>query len=275
VRTVYRLGLLTLVTLAMADCSSQGASSPQDGATDSEAGGSLDGRGDDGATNAPIGVDAAALDAEHLDEPQDTSTGALDVGPAYDGPDTALDVALTSDGTVGADLVPVDTGQGESGAAACGAVGSACAVPTACSSGDDVDLGCRSILVCQNGTLSMQNSLFIRCGASSGSPCPATRPEDGTSCPLHAQVCSYSTGTCACATGCESPVDAGPCQQAKTWHCSPATATGCPRQAPHLGTPCLQESITCSYGSPCLQFEFRCHGGFWEPWNSTPFGGCA
>jgi hypothetical protein len=197
-----------------------------------------------------------------MDGSGDTSTEAF-----------AVDGAKTSDGVVGIDLQPFDLGS-EGGAAAC-MEAAACTGQTGCSSGDDVDIGCRSFLVCQSGTLKAQRSYFIPCGATSASACPATQPGEGVACTLQGQTCSYSTGTCTCATGCESPIDAGPCSKPKTWHCDPLPPTGCPTQAPQLGAPCLDGKAVCAYGKYCYQYEVSCQGGYWEPYGPSPFGGCA
>jgi hypothetical protein len=98
---------------------------------------------------------------------------------------------------------------------------------------------------------------------------------DGSACTLAAQLCSYPTLTCTCATGCESGADAGPCQKPTTWHCDRPPPAGCPIQAPQLGIPCAKEKTTCSYGGYCAQYTVSCQGGYWEPNGFLPFGGCA
>ena len=254
----------------------------------------------DGATDQDLGS-GGEKDAEPTDGPSDTSTEAFNVGPKHDGPDAASDDALASDGVVTLDsatnqdldsggekdaeptdgpsdgvvvldLQPIDVGFGESGAAACGVVGAVC--QTACSWGDDVDIGCRHILVCQYGTLGSTRS-FNRCGTTAGNACPATQPAEGAACTLSSQTCSYSTGTCTCATGCESGTDAGLCPKPTTWHCAPPPPTGCPIQAPQLGVPCSGEGTACGYGSHCANTAVSCQGGYWEPYGFSAFGGCA
>jgi hypothetical protein len=240
VRTIKQLGFLLVLSLAIDACSSKGVS-PPDGATFEDAGG--------------------------------TEAGAVDLGQA--GRDAGDDVTGTVDGTVALDLQPVDTGSLEGGVLTCGGVGSACLGQTGCSSGDDVDIGCRSILLCQNGSLRAANSLFIRCGATAGSACPATQPVEGTSCSLHTQTCSYVTGTCTCANGCEGGTDAGPCARPTTWHCDAPPPSGCPMQAPQLGAPCANGTAYCSYGNSCASYQVSCQSGYWEPNGFMPFGGCA
>jgi hypothetical protein len=92
---------------------------------------------------------------------------------------------------------------------------------------------------------------------------------------LAAQLCSYPTGTCTCATGCGGGVDAGPCQKPTTWHCDRPPSADCPIQAPQLGIPCAKEKTTCSYGGYCAQYQVSCQGGYWEPNGSMALGGCA
>jgi hypothetical protein len=170
------------------------------------------------------------------------------------------------------DASPVDVGNGRGGPTAC-SPGAACTDLLTCSSGDDVDLGCRSFLVCKSGTLEAAYS-FIRCGAAVGSACSTGKPQDGAACDVHGQTCSYSLGTCTCATGCEGGADAGPCDRPMKWHCGPPSSGSCPSRAPQLGAPCGQTALTCGYGSNCYQYQVTCRKGHWEPSGSLPFGGC-
>jgi hypothetical protein len=274
--------MLVLVSFAIEACGSKSRLVSRDAAAD-------------GATG---GNDGLTMEIEPTDGAHDTSAEELAAGPPRDGPDAADD-AVMRDGMVGADLPPPDLppsdlppsdlppsdlppsdlppsdlGSGEAGAGACGTAGGACTGLTGCSSGDDVDIACRSILLCQSGTLRAYTPIYLRCGATSGSPCPATQPVAGAACSLQGQTCSYPTGTCSCATGCEGGADAGPCQRPKTWYCGSPLA-GCPTQAPQLGASCSNEKATCSYGSYCYEYQVSCQGGYWEPATYLSFGGCA
>ena len=191
-----------------------------------------------------------------------TDDAALDAGSADDVREADVDSAAS------------DAEPAESSGPVCGAAGAACPDQRSCSSGDDVDVGCRSFLICQSGTLKATTSTFIRCGATAGSACSASQPDEGAACTVSGQTCSYASGTCTCATGCESPVDAGPCQKPRTWHCASPSGAGCPSQAPQLGAGCLDENATCAYGSPCYQYEVKCSAGYWEPFGALPLGGC-
>jgi hypothetical protein len=235
-------GLLAFLSLALLACNAKGPS-PRDGGASSGAGGG-------GGVVATGGTSSGG------------SGGSGGIAMASDGP-TAFDVGAS-------DLLA-----GEGGVAACGVVGDACTGQTGCSSGDDVEFACRSILVCQNGGLRPASLQFVRCGATSGNACPATQPTDGATCILTAQTCSYPTGTCTCATGCEGGTDAGPCQRPKTWHCDRPPSAGCPSQAPHLGAPCATERAFCTYGCCCAQYRVTCQSGYWEPQGYMSFGGCA
>jgi hypothetical protein len=274
-QTHCQLGILVWLSLAMNACSSKSSMvHPRDGAAGQDQGGGPGGTGN-GGTDGRLGGDGGvARDTDQIDGGTDTFAEALDGGPSLDVSDAVADDAGASDGRIVIDLQPIDIGSGESGAATCGAVGSACTGQTGCSSGDDVDIGCRSFLVCQSGTFRAAH-LTARCGATSGSACPDVQPTNGAACAQSPQVCSYSTGTCTCATGCESPVDAGPCQKPTTWHCVSTPMTGCPIQAPQLGVPCSSDRALCQYGSSCLQYEVQCQGGYWQPYGYLWSGGCA
>jgi hypothetical protein len=256
-----RLGLFVLLSLALPACGSKKTVvTPHDGSTPLDLG-----RDADQDAGVEVIPDAAATEAT-----RDRAGDALRVGS--DGPDAAGDTPVTRDGPVAEDLKSQDEGSEETGVAC--VAGAACSGQTSCSSGDEIDLWCRTMLVCQSGILRAPARFPVRCGASAGSPCPAIQPGEGEACPLLAQTCSYTTGTCACATGCESGVDAGPCQRPKTWYCNPRPANGCPTQAPQLGDPCSGENMVCFYGRYCYQYEVTCQGGHWEPHGWAAFGGC-
>lgn len=221
------------------------------------------------------GNSGVANDAGPTDGAGDTFFATRADGSDLDSSDAASENTVTGDGAVVVDLRLAEIGAAEAGAAACGAAGTACTGQLGCSSGDDIDVGCRSALVCQNGTWTRPSPLFIRCGATRANDCPNALPTDGSACTLAAQLCSYPTGTCTCATGCESGADAGPCQKPTTWHCDRPPPAGCPIQAPQLGIPCAKEKTVCSYGGYCAQYQVSCQGGNWEPNGFLPFGGCA
>ena len=242
------------------------------------------------ASGGSGGNGGIANDAGSTDGPRDTFSETRADGSEPDGPDATSYDATTGDGAVVVDLRIAETGTTEAGtteagtteagtteagAATCGAAGTACTGQLACSSGDDIAVGCRSTLACQNGTWNRPNSLFIRCGATALNACPNTLPTEGSACTLDAQLCSYPTGTCTCATGCESGIDAGPCQKPTTWHCDRPPPADCPIQAPQLGIPCAKEKTACSYGGYCAQYQVSCQGGYWQPNGFLPFGGCA
>jgi hypothetical protein len=73
--------------------------------------------------------------------------------------------------------------------------------------------------------------------------------------------CSYSDDfLCEC-TACS----AGPCGTMPTWNCTPPPAdTRCPRQAPHLGTPCDVEGANCVYHGCTTGAQVLCMDGFWS-----------
>jgi hypothetical protein len=294
--TIGQLRIFTFVSLAILACSSKSTSlQPRDGATEQGSGTGFGGNGSGGTSSIGSGgtslpgtggvggttVDGSggsggvAQDAEPADGARDASGEPLAVDPNHDGPDAASDDGVARDGIAVVDLGTPDTGLADGVPPGCGAAGDPCAGQTGCSSGDSVDIACRSVLVCQNGTLSPANLLFVRCGATAGSPCPATQPTEGAACTLAAHTCSYPTGTCTCATGCEGGTDAGPCQKPTTWHCDPSPPAGCPVQAPQLGLPCANEKVSCRYGGYCAQYQVTCQSGYWEPYGFMSFGGCA
>jgi len=273
-RAIKQLGILTVLSLATNACNSKSTLvHPRDGATDPDVGSGVGGNGKGGAGGGTGGNGGVAEDSELTDGSRDALADALAVGPTLDGSGSVADDAVTNDGLVVVDLQPIEARFGEGGAAACGEVGAACTDQTSCSSGDDVDIGCRSLLVCQNGILTTP-FLYIRCGATSGSACPTTQPTQGTACTLSAQTCSFSTGTCTCTAGCGGGTDAGPCPNPTTWHCDAPLRPGCPTQAPQLGAPCSDGKVSCSYGGYCAQYAVSCQGGYWEPYVNLPFGGC-
>jgi hypothetical protein len=307
-RTMQQLIMLTAASLVISACDAKRAS-PQarDGATDQGSDTGVGGGGNGGAslgvggrggvtgtggggtsyggsggasngggtsTPATGGTGGNSGIANDADGARDTFFETRADGSDQDSPDAASDDTMTGDGALVVDLRITEIGVAEAGAAACGAAGTACTGQLGCSSGDDIDVGCRSALVCQNDTWTRSSFLFIRCGATTANDCPNALPTEGSACTLAAQLCSYATGTCTCATGCESGTDAGPCQKPKTWHCDLPPPAGCPIQAPHLGMPCAQEKTACSYGGYCAQYRVSCQGGYWEPNGFMPFGGC-
>ena len=271
-----------LLSLAILACSSKSTSlQTRDGATDqsSAAGGGGSSSGGNssgpGGSGGAVGSGGVAQDAEPADGARDASGEPLPVEPNHDGTDAASDDGVARDGAVVVDFGATDIGLTDGVPPDCGTAGDPCAGQTGCSSGDSVDFACRSILVCQSGTLRPAYLPFVRCGATSGSACPVTQPTASAACTLAAHTCSYSTGTCTCATDCESGTDAGPCQKPTTWHCDPPPAAGCPIQAPQLGLPCANEKASCDYGGYCAQYQVTCQSGYWEPYGDMSFGGCA
>jgi hypothetical protein len=275
-RTARPFGVFVLLSLALPACDSKKTvGSPHDGSTPLDLGTDVNTDGvsdivrDTAATEEARDTPGDILtvvsdvvrDATATEEVRDTSSDTLIVD--FPRSDTVADAPVTGDGP--------DTGEAGTACVA----GAACFGQTSCSSGDEVDLWCRSMLVCQSGTLQAPSRIFTTCGATAGSPCPETQPGQGTACALRSQTCSYTTGTCTCATGCEAGVDAGPCQRPKTWYCDGRPPAGCPTQAPQLGDPCPTDRAICSYGRYCYQYQVTCTAGHWEPYSWGAFGGCA
>jgi hypothetical protein len=184
--------------------------------------------------------------------------------------------ATSADAETGMDGPPVsaDAGLEDAVPGSCPAEGTACAMRASCSVGDRTDVGCRALSWCENGSW-QRASLYAKCGTAMGSPCPTPSAVDGASCTVAGQLCSYPIHTCTCATGCESGADAGACRGPLLWRCGgEGQPPGCEPQAPHLGTPCVQDAVICSYGSYCVQYRVVCQGHVWRLAGPLELGGC-
>jgi hypothetical protein len=202
--------------------------------------------------------------------------GGIDAPP--DAPQT--DAETAQDGEVEDNSAPPEAG----GTQGCGAFGSPCTPEDrGCSSGDAVEIACRSFTECRNGRWSGVTIYLAACGAGGPNACPAGVPAAGASCPVEAQLCSYPDGvSCACATGCETGTDAGadagPCRTPgpPIWICSGANgvaSSDCPMAAPQLGDPCGAQSSRCTYGHYCAAYyQVGCVAGRWEL--ADDIGGC-
>ena len=92
--------------------------------------------------------------------------------------------------------------------------------------------------------------------ASSGA-CPATAPDDGSSCMDRGQVCTYGQLRCFCGGG-GNP----------DWNCSSGDGGGtvgdaggtCPPSEPADNSPCSSPGLQCDYG----QNQCGCFGGGWR-----------
>jgi hypothetical protein len=218
------------------------------------------GQGKDGAPQTP--ADAAGQAQRQGDD-----------GPATDAaiaPDTATDAAIAPD-------TAKDGSSADGPAASCSPVGAACTTneDPQCSSGDGVEIACRSYRVCSDGRWQPAQSFLAPCQAGGPGACPASAPVPGGVCTVHAQLCSYPSGTsCACVSDCASGVDAGVCNRPFTWTCNVANLSAgslCPPRAPQLGDPCGDQPVQCQYGPTCAAYGIECKSGRWQ---LGAIGGC-
>jgi hypothetical protein len=71
--------------------------------------------------------------------------------------------------------------------------------------------------------------------------------------------CDYPEGRCSCTN------DLGLPTPTPTWACQDPSDPSCPLPRPHLGTACMQEGLSCDYGS-CTVLggsAQQCTGGVW------------
>ncbi|MCG8557024.1 MAG: hypothetical protein MJD61_17325 [Proteobacteria bacterium] len=97
--------------------------------------------------------------------------------------------------------------------------------------------------------------------------CPSTLPAcvsglpQGWCNPSSDRPCSFQGNDCTCAPVCSGV--APPPGMTHRWSCVPPRPPECPAAAPHNGTPCLTEGLTCSYGS-CGAAHATCANGLWS-----------
>jgi hypothetical protein len=143
-----------------------------------------------------------------------------------------------------------------------------------CEYGNDLNLGCNTLVACQSGT--WQSTSPISRGTcptpANGPSCPASYgavPQQAT-CTAQNASCAYPEGTCACIIYCGSQYPVGhECDAGTpyTWQCTGA-GQGCPAVRPRVGSACTQEGQNCPYGD-CNGPNLRCTGG---AWTYTPTG---
>jgi hypothetical protein len=202
------------------------------------------------------------------------------VGHGGDGGADGAKMDVENDGALGVardtDAAPEDTGF----APGCGTVGSLCATEDeGCSSGDAIEIACRTIRVCRGGHWQNVFSFLAPCQSGGPTSCPMGEPVAGSACPIHSQLCTYASGvSCGCVTGCESGVDAGPCNKPLAWDCSRANgapSSRCPPIPPRLEDPCGGQPIQCTYGPYCSAYVVDCKDFRWRLWSLSTIGGCA
>lgn len=92
--------------------------------------------------------------------------------------------------------------------------------------------------------------------------CPPAEPMGNCTVGTDPALCIYDTSTlCGC-----SDCLGGPCGGQAQWICSPAPEAPCPATAPQLGEPCIDEMLSCVYGSCAVAQVLAgrlCQDGVW------------